>query len=206
MSTPGFFDKLEPRERRLLVALAGIVGALLFLIGPFMALRAVSKKEAENQEVRDLIATLGESQGAIEKRRAKQNAILKRYARQTPKLAVFIDEAARANGLSAEAQDRPDNPHGKRYVEKITVAKMHRVGLRPLVKMLEKIEQSGYPVAITRLKVQPRPGEADSYEVELGVSAFERKPDPQAPGGATAAPKATATPGDVEDDHGEDGP
>ena len=191
MSTRGFLDKLEPRERRLLGVLGAVVGAILVFFVPFLVVRAASQKASENQEVRDLIATLSESRGAVAERRAKHDALLARYARPAPKLAGFIDEIARANGIVAEAQDRPDNPHGKRYNERLTVVKMHKVGLRAVAKTLEKIEQSGHPVAITRLNIRPRSGEQDSYEVEAGVSAFDRKADPA----AAAKPAASATAG-----------
>ena len=207
MTKAGFLDKLEPRERRLMIGLMAVVAVLLVLVGPFLALRSVSKKNTENQELRDLIATVGESRGVVEKKRAKQSALLKRYAKPAPKLAGFIDEIARENGLTAEAVDKPDVPHGKRYTEKLTTVKMHKVGLRPLVKVLEKIEQSGYPVAVTRLKVQPRASEADSYEVELGVSAFDRKPDaaPVKPGAsASASASASAKPAGGKDDDEEE--
>ena len=74
----------------------------------------------------------------------------------------------------------------------MTVVKMHKVGMLPLAKMLEKIEQSGYAVVVSKLNIKPRAGEADSYEVELGVSAFDRKPD--APAASSGSPAASAAP------------
>jgi general secretion pathway protein M len=120
-----------------------------------------------------------------------------RYAKPAPPLASFIDESAKQNGISAaESQDRPEVPHGKRYTERVAVVKMHKVGMLALARTLEKIEQSGYPVAITRLNLRPRSGEPDSYEVELGVSAYDRKGEAgAASAGAGAAGTATAAPG-----------
>lgn len=176
MALQNRIDKLAPRERRLLMALAGTLGALVFLGGPIGILSVLSRKQGENQELRNLLQTIQESTSEISERKAKQDALLARYAKPAPQLAGFIDEAAKANGISAaESQDRPDVPHGKRYVERIAVVKMHKVGMLALAKTLERIEQSGHPVAISRLNVKPRSGEPDSYEVELGVSAFERK-------------------------------
>ncbi len=48
-----------------------------------------------------------------------------------------------------------------------------------LAKMLEHIEGSGHLVAVTKLNLKPRAGEPDSYEVELGISAFDRKGEPR---------------------------
>jgi general secretion pathway protein M len=44
----------------------------------------------------------------------------------------------------------------------------------PLAKFVESIEMSGYPVAVTRLNIRKRSGEADSYDVEFGVSSYDR--------------------------------
>ncbi len=103
---------------------------------------------------------------------------------------------AKENGItSAESQDLPNTPHGRRYNERTTKVKIHKIGMLALAKTLEKIEQSGYPVAITRLNLKPRSGEPDSFEVDLAVSAFDREPDAEVrPGGASSAsPSASAS-------------
>jgi general secretion pathway protein M len=186
------FEKLEPRERRLLVILGSIFGGFLFLLGPIGIYSIVAGKRAENQDVRDLIDQIYDARATISERRAKRDALVARYARTAPALAGFIEEASKENGISAaESQDRPPLPHGKRYSERTTTVKVHKIGMLALAKTLEKIEQSGYPVAVTRLSLKPRSGEPDSYEVELSVSAFDRSPDAPAPapsGSASAAP------------------
>jgi general secretion pathway protein M len=188
------FEKLEPRERRLLTILAGILGAAIILALPIAVIKSVSDKRAENEQLRGLVDSIYEARASIGERKAKHDALLARYGRPAPALAGFIEEASRANNIgAAESQDRPEAPHGKRYTERMTVVKMHKVGMLALAKMLEKIEQSGYAVVISKLNIKPRGGEADSYEVELGVSAFDRKPDAPA-AASTATTAASAAP------------
>jgi len=193
------FDKLEPRERRLLAILGGILGAFLVLLGPLALWSHVRGTRAETQDVRDLIDQIYEARAAITERKAKRDAIVARYARPAPPLASFIEEAAKENGATAaDTQDLPEVPHGKRYSERTTKVKIHKIHMLALAKTLEKIEQSGYPVAVTRLNIKPRSGDPDSYEVELAVSAFDRKAD--APAGAgTAAPGGSAAPDKEKD-------
>jgi type II secretory pathway component PulM len=188
------FEKLEPRERRLLTILAGILGAAILLALPIYVVKSVSDARSENEQLRALVDSIYDARATIAERKAKHDALLARYGKPAPALAGFIEEASRANNISAaESQDRPDAPHGKRYNERMTVVKMHKVGMLPLAKMLEKIEQSGFAVVVSKLNIKPRAGEADSYEVELGVSAFDRKPDAPA-GASSAAPAASAAP------------
>lgn len=171
-------DKLEPRERRLLTALGGLVLAFVLLAGPLWAYGSVRAARNENEELRELIQQIYAARSQVAERKARHDALLARYAKAAPQLAGFIEEAAKANNIQVpESQDKPEAPHGKRYNERLTVVKMHKVGMLALAKTLEKIEQSGYPVAVTRLNIRPRAGEPDSYEVELGVSAFDRKAD-----------------------------
>ncbi|MDI1451948.1 hypothetical protein [Polyangium sp. 6x1] len=171
-------EKLEPRERKLLGLLLGILAGLVVLALPIYAWSAVSSSRTENDEIRALIDEVYKARLSVSDRKAKQDALLARYGRPAPMLAGFIEDAAKQNGITiADSQDKPEAPHGKKYTERLTVVKLHKVGMLALVKMLEKIEQSGHPVAITRLNIRPRAGEPDSYEVELGVSAYDRKPD-----------------------------
>ncbi len=203
-------EKLDPRERRLLSVLAGIFGVFLVLLGPFGLWSYVNGKRNENQDVRDLIDQIYEARAQISERKARHDAILARYAKPAPALAGFIEETAKANGVptTAESQDLPEVPHGKRYSERSNKVRIHKVGMRALAETLEKIEQSGYPVAVTRLNVKPRVGEPDSYEVELVVSAYDRKADVAAPAGpagsadsaGSAAPAGSGSPDAKEKD------
>lgn len=168
--------KLEPRERTMLGALVAFFGAVVFLGGPYLLFSSVSQARSENQAIRDFIDTVGESRGKIEQKRAQQDAVALRYAKTVP--ANFIDDAAKSNGVEvSDNSKKPDVPRGKKFTEHVQLLHMHKVGLVGLSKMLEKLETGGYPLAVTRLNVKPRAGEADSYDVELGLSIYERKPD-----------------------------
>lgn len=195
MSLQERLDKLEPRERRLLGILAALFGAFILFLGPFGLWSYVNGKRTDNQDVRDLIDQIYDARASINERKAKRDAILARYAKPAPPLAAFIEEAAKENGATAgDTQDLPEIPHGKRYVERTTKVKFHRIHMLALAKTLEKIEQSGYPVSVSRLNIRPRGGsEPDAYEVELAVSAFDRKADAPA-GSGTASPAGSAAP------------
>jgi general secretion pathway protein M len=189
------FEKLEPRERKLLTLLLGMFAVIAFLLIPVGIFSLVSGKRSENDEVRDLINEIHSARTQVSERKARHDALLARYAKPAPPLGGFIEEQAKEAGLpSPESQDRPEIPHGKRYTERLTVVKLHKVGMLGVAKTLEKIETSGHPVSVTRLNIKPRANEPDSYEVELGVSAYDRKPDAPAAGAASPAGSASAAP------------
>jgi hypothetical protein len=70
-------------------------------------------------------------------------------------------------------------PHGKRFEERSTKITLRKVGLLKLVKFLEKIEHSGHPVRISQFDMRKRGSEPDSYDVDIVVSAFDRKAEPK---------------------------
>jgi general secretion pathway protein M len=191
-------EKLEPRERRLLGILGLMFGGFVILAGPFALWRYVDGKRSDNQDIRELIDQIYDARASVAEKKAKHDAILARYARPAPQLAAFIEEAAKENGATAgDTQDLPEVPHGKRYTERSTKVKFHKIHMLALAKTLEKIEQSGYPVSVSRLNIRPHAGgEPDSYEVELAISAFDRKPD--APAGASSASAASSAAPDKE--------
>src|SRR5690606_23736617 len=88
----------------------------------------------------------------------------------------------------AEKQDRDVVHHGKQYDERHTIIRLKNGGMGPIAKFLELIEKSGHPVAVTRLNIRKRAGEADSYgPVEIGVSAFDRNAPTTTPAPASSA-------------------
>jgi len=196
------FANLEPRERRLLVGLAIVLGLLVFVFVPFLLVRRLHQREAEIQEINDLVATIQEQKEVVQKRRAAQAGTLARYAKPAPQLQRYLDELTAQNGLAAaETIDRPDLPHGKKFTERSTLVKLHKVNLLPFVKMMEAIAKSPHPIAVNKLSIKPRSGEPDQYEIELALSAYDRKDAPPAATPApSGAPAATAAPDPDGDD------
>jgi general secretion pathway protein M len=194
-------ENMSPREQRLLVILGSVFGALLFLGIPIYIYSELSAARDHNEEVRGLLERMNKASELLAVRRKEREAVELRFAKPAPPLASFIESAARQNGLDVpESTDRPDVSH-KGYTEHITVVKMRKVGLKPLVEMLEKIERSGHPVAITQLSIKARASDPDSYDVQLGVSSYDKdKPAPS----EDKAPKGKAKSGDEGDEAEED--
>jgi general secretion pathway protein M len=185
-----WYDGLVPRERRLVGLLLAIVAVLLVLALPVGVALTVSARRSENHEMIDAIARIKGAREEIRARQAKRDAIVRRYANKAPPLAGLLEKAARDNRLDVpESRDNPEVPHGKRYVERTTVIRLRKASMLALAKMFEQIEQQGMPVAISKLNIRRRGGEKDSYDVELGLSAFDRTEAPKS--AATAAPSGS---------------
>ena len=134
----------------------------------------LSSRRGRNDDIRQLLSRMDRASELLAKRKGEREALERRYAKPAPQLASFIESAAKANGL--EVPDSADQPETKQkdFTERSTVVKMRNVGLKALVKMLERIETSGHPVAITQLNIKAKTT-PDEYDVKLAVSAYDKK-------------------------------
>ena len=167
-------SNMSPREQRLLTLLGIIFGALLILGGPVYIYMDVAETRDQNEQIRKLLRQMDKASALLAKRRSERSALDLRYARPAPPLGTFIEAAAGEYGLEVEgSNDRPD-VDGATHVQRSTVVKMRKVNLKPLVKMLENIERSGHPVSVELLVIKKR-ASPDQYDVQIGVSAFDKK-------------------------------
>jgi general secretion pathway protein M len=179
--------QINARERRLLTVL-GFVGAIAALLLVPIGLDLYVRSEvSSNEELRQALSDVQDARSRIRERQAKKDAIVARYAKKAPALAGYLDKNAHTQKLEIpDSTPLPDVPHGKRYVEHGTAIHLKKTGLLGLSKFLESIEQSGYPIVVSRLGVRKRSAEPDSYDVEVGVSSYDRSEPP-----ATPAPAAS---------------
>jgi general secretion pathway protein M len=181
MSLSDRIARLEPRERRLLGIMGAVLGAMIFLAVPIGIAATVHSKSSENDAIRDAITSIEDGREAVEKERATRDAVTQRYASPAPPLATFLSKVAAEAELDIpESQDRQAMPHGKRYTERSTKITLRKVGMLKLVRLMEKIETSGHPVALSSLNIHKRGSEPDSFDVDMVVSAYDRKaPEPK---------------------------
>jgi general secretion pathway protein M len=172
-----FFERfgLSAREQRLAQILAVVAAALLLLGLPVGLESYVASQRSSNGELRDALDNVQASRAQMRISAAKRDAVQQRYARKAGELGGWLEQQARKQKLEVtDSVDRPPLPIGKRYIERSTTIHLKKAGLYAISKFMESIEQSGTPVALNRLNIRKRTGEQDSYDVELGVSAYDR--------------------------------
>jgi general secretion pathway protein M len=185
------FDRwgLNPREQRMATIAVLVVGGMLLLGVPIGLQTLVASRRSDNEELRNALTSVNNARAQIRERQDRKASITQRYGKKAPQLAGFLEQHASAQKLQVtDSVDRPDVPHGKRYVERNTVIHLKKSGMAPIAKFIEAIEKSGYPVAVSRLNIRKRAGEPDSYDVEIGVSAYDRTEAAAAPAPAEKTP------------------
>jgi general secretion pathway protein M len=171
-------DRLDARERQLLGAALPLF-VVVMLLAAWVGVRSlVGSQRTENEELREAVAAIQENRELVRRHNEEREVVLGRYAQPAPPLAGFLDKLAKDSSLEIpESQDRAPVPHGKKFEERSTKIVLRKVGLLNLSKFMERIEQSGHPVSISRLNIRKRGTEQDSYDVEMFVSSFVRQAD-----------------------------
>jgi len=190
-------SRLEPRERRLLGILGGVFGFMAFLAIPIAIAATVHSQASANDGLREAIQNIEDAREKVEKAQAARDTVTTRYALAAPPLAAFLSKIAGEAQLEIpESQDRQAVPHGKRYSERSTKIVLRKVGMLKLIHLMEKIETSGFPITMSSLNIRKRLNEPDSFDVDMVVSAFDRKaPEPKK---GETKPDGSAEPGDKE--------
>lgn len=179
---------LNAREQRMATIGLVVLAVMLFLAIPIGVSSLVASRVADNDELRSALDSVNGARSTIHEQRARKDSIALRYQKKAPQLAGFLAQMATDQHLQVtDSVDREGVPIGKRYVERQTILHLKRVGMLPIVKFIEAIEKSGYPVSVSRLNIRTRSGEADAYDVELGVSAYDRTEPPPAPAASSSA-------------------
>ncbi len=174
MSLRSKLEAMSPREQKLLTVLGVLAAAFIFLGVPAYVYGELWSAREHNEDIRQLLRRMDKASELLAKRKRERQARALLYAKPAPALASFIESMAQSYGLEVpESTDRADVV-GERFTERVTVVKMRRVNLLPLVKVLEKIERSGHAVAITMLTIKARATVPDEYDVKLGVSAYDK--------------------------------
>ena len=175
MSLAERIDRLDARERQLLGALVAVFIGIVVLMVPLGVTALVSSRASENEELKQAVAAIQENRELVRKHNEEREVVLARYAQAAPPLAGFLDKLAKDSQIEIpESQDRAPVPHGKKFEERSTKISLRKVGMLNLVKFMERIEQSGHPVMISRLNIRKRGTEQDAYDVEMIVSAYVR--------------------------------
>jgi general secretion pathway protein M len=178
MSLSQRIDRLDARERQLLGVLLLVFIGIVVLMVPVGVAALVSSQRGENEALKEAVAAIQENREVVRKHNEEREVVLARYAQPAPPLAGFLDKLAKDSSLEIpESQDRAPVPHGKKFEERSTKIVLRKVGMLNLAKFMERIEQSGHPVNISRLNIRKRGTEQDAYDVEMIVSAYVRKAD-----------------------------
>lgn len=175
MSVADRIGALEPRERRLLALMVGVLVVLLIALVPFSVSLVLGEQVERNASLRGALSKLELQGGVVLRRRAERDELFARYETAVPALAGFLDKAAGDSDLEIpELKDGAPIARGKKYEERSTAISFRQVGLRGLVKFMERVSGSERPISVSKLTIRKRTNRPDQYDVQMTVSAYDR--------------------------------
>jgi hypothetical protein len=173
------WERLAPRERRWVTALAGAVVTVSILLGAMFAMNRIGDLQDENAAIREALGAIAQHRDEYLEAKARNAVQEARIGNDPPQLTADLETAARGENVQiAESSERPPAPAGRRYIEHDMDIKIRETDLQSLTKFLKRVETGPRLVFFTRLALKHRySDDSDKLDVELTATAFERVRD-----------------------------
>jgi Tfp pilus assembly protein PilO len=169
------WNRMAPRERRLVAGLIGAVVAFAVLVTGFLFVEALRDIAESNSDAREALADIAKHRD--EYLEAKERMVQQelRIGTEPPQLAADLEAAQREAGIQIQQSDpQPDVDVSRRYREHKVDLKLRQVDLQSLAKFLNKVETGRRLIVITRLGIRRRFSEGQTLDVEMTATAYER--------------------------------
>ena len=186
------WERLAPRERRLVGWLATAVVALGVALGAWMTFSSISDLEEGNATIREALTEIAKHHDEYLEAKTRNAVQEQRIGSEPPQLVRDLEDAARGENVQiAESSERPAAPAGRRYVQHDLDVRLREVDLQSLTKFMRRVETGPRLIMFTRVSLKHRYSETDKLDAELTATAFEKvkedkkkKTDGQKPGAA----------------------
>ena len=175
----GFFSRLNPRERALLILMICVFALLILATFYIKHQRSLSELEDEISDYRVAIDELT-AQGPDFVRRVRQaetidrqlssNELQRHSFIERQCLATSVDPPSRYDDTNQPLRDARTGQ--ARITEVSTIVDIQAVDALPLNRLLNRIAASDELVLLKFIEIQPARGQRDRYRVRLTVSTF----------------------------------
>jgi Tfp pilus assembly protein PilO len=170
------WNRMAPRERRLVGALGAAVLGVLALVVGVLTVQSLSELAESNDAARDALSAIAKHRDEFLDAKSRMLAQEVRIGTEAPQLDADLERAAREVGIQIpETVPRPPQPAGRRYVEHSVDITLRQVDLQSLARFLSKLETGRRLIIVTRMKVNRAfAGDGEKLNVSLTATAFER--------------------------------
>ncbi len=180
------WNRMAPRERRLVAVLGGAVFAVLVAVLALLTTQSLADIRQHNEDARIALEDISKHRNEYLDARSKMMAQESRIGLGTPQLAADLEAAAREAGIGSipETVSRPAVPAGRRYLEHNIDVTLRQVDLLSLSKFLSKIETGPRVIIVSRMNIKRVFADGEKLNVSLTATAWERVDDTRKKGAA----------------------
>ena len=169
------WDRLAPRERRSVAALAIAVVVVGVLLSVYFVFSSIGDLQDGNAAIRKALTEIAKHRDEYMEAKARSTVQEQRIGTEPPQLTTDLEAAARESGLQiAESNERPVSPAGRRYSQHDVDLKIRDIDLQSLTKFLRRVETGQRLIFFSRLSLKRRYSEAEKLDVEATATAFEK--------------------------------
>lgn len=179
-----FWDRISPRERRLVVIL-GIVTPLILAIWLGLAIHdGLGVREKKNEHARKALAVLADLRARGQTAEPTDD-VVSTMGTEPLSLDTYLTNAAKKAQFELKATISP-HPSATRngFVTNSSSLSLDKLTIQQLKDFLQAIEQGSKVVAITRLELRKNFREKDKLDVTLDVSTYSKEPPAKTEGGS----------------------
>jgi type II secretory pathway component PulM len=172
------WNRMAPRERRLVAGLVAAVMAFAVLVTGFLIVESLRDIADSNEAAREALAAIAKHRDEYLEAKERMMTQEARIGTEPPQFAADLEAAAHEVGIGIpETQEQPSTPVGRRYVEHKVDVKLRQVDLQSLTKFLNKLETGRRLIMVNSLRVRKRFSDQDKLDVDFTATAFERLKD-----------------------------
>jgi general secretion pathway protein M len=184
------WNRMAPRERRLVSVLAGAVVAVLVAVVALLTVQTLNEIRDTNDAARTALADIAKHRDEFLEAKGRMLAQEVRIGTETPQLAADLDAAASESGIQIpESAPRPAVPVGRRYLEHSVDVTLRQVDLLSLSKFLSKLETGRRLIVITRMNIKRTFAEGEKLNVSLTATTYERVNEAKRKAAGAPAPR-----------------
>jgi type II secretory pathway component PulM len=179
------WERLSPRERTLLTALAATFLVMFAMISGFLILDGLSTLDDQNSASRDALHDIETQREAYLKAKAKAAQLEARMGKTPVQLQGFLEQVAKDTGVQIpETTAQQPVPAGKQFMERSVDIRLKQVTLESLSKFLHGVENGPNLVIVSALNIRTRDDKHEELDVELTVTTYERAAEKKDKSGA----------------------
>jgi hypothetical protein len=181
-----FWDRISPRERRLVVIAAVAVPLTLALWLGFAISDGLSAMEARNDKMRRALRIVSDLR-ARGKVPTDGDDVLKKMGTEQIALDVYLTNAAKKAKFELKSTITPRPAQTKNgFVTTISSLTLDKLTIEQLKDFLTEIESGSKQVMVTHLELRRDFRDKDKLTLNVDVSAFSREPKEKTDGSGAA--------------------
>lgn len=172
-----WFDNLTERERRLIFLLTISLSSIILVSAIYFAVTKIDNKKNLLSKNKNYVLQIKELEGEYFKAKKENEKAQNRIKKNSVSLFSLISSITSKLSLSIKDLNETKRPIGKTEVVEVSVklslSKLSIDRLIALIEAIEKSEDGGDLVKVTRLKVNKRFDEPDMLDIQMTVSTWK---------------------------------